>query len=178
MFFPCCQRPGLNQISSQLFDQIFPHTDSPSSESRSYSCAPIQRNHYLRLLSSVLPMGQKPSTQKHSTMRPVKETITYPRIKVTAENDPCLNPSQEVEHILSCGHIITSATANELCGSNCYHVAARKQRVGTQSAADFWCNACVEERIEAEIAKENTNATVAGTLQISTPQLDQLLTAK
>ncbi|KAF2241296.1 hypothetical protein BU26DRAFT_572138 [Trematosphaeria pertusa] len=94
-------------------------------------------------------------------MRPVKETITYPRIKVTAENDPCLNPSQEVEHILSCGHIITSATANELCGSNCYHVAARKQRVGTQSAADFWCNACVEERIEAEIAKENTNATVA-----------------
>jgi len=86
----------------------------------------------------------------------VKETVTYPRIEVTAYYDPCLNPTTSCEHVLKCGHCIVTARPDELCGGNCFHVASTKgdgtdKRRAVKTGPDFWCDACVEEGIEMEI---------------------------
>ncbi len=104
----------------------------------------------------------------------VRETVTYPRIEVTAANDSCLNPSMPCEHVLACGHIIITAKPNEPCAPNCHHVdngqgqssnKGEKRSGDNVSKKDFYCDACVESRNEALIPNSAT-PTEAGTLHL------------
>jgi hypothetical protein len=108
--------------------------------------------------------------QPSSSRPPIHETVTYPRIKVTADNNSCLIPSLAYEHILACGHIIHTATSNEPCAPNCQLVAnarAPKKRGQPKDVKsegegkEFYCDACAEMEFEAVIPEEAT-ATAAG----------------
>ncbi|KAL6705600.1 hypothetical protein ACN47E_006547 [Coniothyrium glycines] len=86
---------------------------------------------------------------------PIRETISYPRIKVTPNNDSCQNPSMSFEHVLACGHLVTTAQPDEPCARNCHHIDARikdRERVEC-STREFFCNACIESDMEALIPK-------------------------
>jgi hypothetical protein len=90
-------------------------------------------------------------------VRVVTETVTYPRLEVTAYYNPCLSSNTSCEHVLKCGHCIVTALPNQPCGGNCLHVdstagtKANRQGVIKKTDLDFWCDACVEEGIEMEI---------------------------
>jgi hypothetical protein len=129
--------------------------------------APSIVQQFGSMLSSRWNLGKE--TQPSPSRPPIHETVTYPRIKVTADNDSCLSPSMAYEHMLVCGHIITTAKASEPCAPNCHHVAntkvtpKRKKGVGRVEGEgkDFYCDACAEEDFEALIPV-NATATAAG----------------
>jgi hypothetical protein len=100
---------------------------------------------------------------------PVRETITYPKVTVTDDTDSCRNPALPCEHVLLCGHIVTTVLPNEPCAPNCHHVAdggaaldiqqrngkAPRTSNGNQvSEKDFYCDACVETRLETSIGMD------------------------
>ncbi|CAO2652400.1 Nn.00g006830.m01.CDS01 [Neocucurbitaria sp. VM-36] len=98
---------------------------------------------------------------------PVHDTVTYPRIEVTAENDSCLNSSTPCEHILACGHIVITAKPNEPCAPNCHHVGngngepsntGKKGNRYNLSKKNFYCDACIESRNEGFIPHSATSA--------------------
>ncbi|KAL5116103.1 hypothetical protein ACEQ8H_005999 [Pleosporales sp. CAS-2024a] len=106
----------------------------------------------------------KPTSPKAAT--PVRETVTYPKIVVTKSNNPCLDFAQSFEHVLSCGHLISTAAPNVPCAPNCHHVAADaadvdrslkhtealKMKNGKMLGdKPFYCDACVETVIEDKI---------------------------
>jgi hypothetical protein len=109
------------------------------------------------------PMPGAKQTSK--TSKPVRETVVYPKIKVDDANNPCLDPSISFEHVLQCGHLVTTALPNQPCAPNCHHVAedanldrslkhkkAMKMLNGKKvSDKDFYCDACVEMEIETKI---------------------------
>jgi hypothetical protein len=119
------------------------------------------------MLSTRWNLGKE--LQPTSSRPPIHETVTYPRIKVTADNNSCLNPSMSYEHILACGHIITTANPSESCAPNCHHVTnarvtlKKKKGVGKSEGEgkEFYCDACAEADNEA-IIPENATATAAG----------------
>jgi hypothetical protein len=105
--------------------------------------------------------------------RPVRETITYPKVIVTDNTDSCRNSALPCEHVLMCGHLVTTALPNEPCAPNCHHVADGRDmldwRQGNQktprtkngkqiSESDFYCDACVEARLELCIGVELSSA--------------------
>ncbi|KNG46031.1 hypothetical protein TW65_07227 [Stemphylium lycopersici] len=73
---------------------------------------------YAQHLYACLNMGARLTAPLYNLM-PIHETVTYPRITVTAENDPCSNRSMSYEHVLSCGHAIVTAAPDEPCAANC-----------------------------------------------------------
>lgn len=105
--------------------------------------------------------------------KPIRETIKYPKLAVTDADNPCLDPSQSFEHVLSCGHLIATTTSNESCAPNCHHVAdesadldrslkhkkAMKMKNGNKvSDKHFYCDACVETEIEVKLLSDFSSA--------------------
>jgi hypothetical protein len=81
----------------------------------------------------------------------IAEEITYPRMVVTANNpNPCKELSMPYEHLLSCGHLIHTATPKEPCGKTCHHVSSSKGDPsgfsGSKRRTGFSCEACFEEK--------------------------------
>jgi hypothetical protein len=114
---------------------------------------------FTSMLNKRFSLGTTPSSQsKQSPMaQPMRETVTYPKIKVTADHNFCLDPSVSFDHVLSCGHLINTALPNEPCAPNCDHVAGKADSLDkslkmkncqTISIKDFYCDACVETEIE------------------------------
>lgn len=112
-------------------------------------------------LAAAITIQAKPTPARKSRP-PIRETITYPQVKpVTEINNSCLEPAMASEHILFCGHIITTVTPNEPCAPNCHHVfTAHDQNIMMMRSAqlrsqiiekDFYCDACVESEFEARI---------------------------
>jgi len=64
-------------------------------------------DQFTSLLNSRFSLNARPDPP-HKMKKPIHETVTYPKITVTDTNNPCLDPSLLYEHILSCGHIITT----------------------------------------------------------------------
>jgi hypothetical protein len=120
---------------------------------------------FTNMLNSRFALGadRKPFQKMNASIR---ETVTYPKFKVADDNDSCLNPSLSSEHVLSCGHIISTPSTSEPCAPNCHHIANKasgmdrslKNKKAMQmkngkgiSTKSFYCDACVETEIEAEI---------------------------
>ncbi|USP74769.1 uncharacterized protein yc1106_02043 [Curvularia clavata] len=113
--------------------------------------------------STSTPRGGKaqPCPVTPPTWKSVHETVTYPRIEVTAANNPCLDKSLSFEHVLACGHLILTAEPNEPCAPNCHHASVtsaqclgtKKREIETTTAArqPFYCDACIETSLEALI---------------------------
>lgn len=134
-----------------------------------------QALHQLSVMPSTgTPRGRKtpscPATPSKS--KSIHETVIYPPITVTAANNPCLDKSLSLEHVLACGHLILTAEPNEPCAPNCHDasvtgaqcVGTKKRKIETSTATGqpFYCDACVETRFEALIAAGAT-AKQAGT---------------
>jgi hypothetical protein len=99
--------------------------------------------------------------------KPIRETITYPALTVTEDNDACLTPWNPYEHVLSCGHLITTALPDQPCAPNCHHVAHKDgspdylihMRNGKKvSIQKFYCDACMETALEGHISDHLTAA--------------------
>jgi hypothetical protein len=105
----------------------------------------------------------------------LQETTTYPTNKPTLEANPCFNSTIASEHVLECGHCITTKAPKEPCASNCFHVAearylANNTEKEQEALADegateeeFWCDACQQEGIENELILENRSADIQAT---------------
>jgi hypothetical protein len=122
------------------------------------------------MLASRWNLGKE--SQPKTSKPPIHETVTYPRIKVTSYNDSCLIPSMAYEHILACGHIITTALPDLPCAPNCHHVAniqmpkQRGHRNGVKNEGEgrlFYCDACAEAKYE-DLIPDDATATAAGKL--------------
>lgn len=88
----------------------------------------------------------------------MRETITYPKVTVTSDFDPCHDKSSPFEHVLTCRHLITTPEPNEPCAPNCHHVTTekakrkvRKMSLNMAMKKEFYCDACVEIEGEREI---------------------------
>jgi hypothetical protein len=159
--FPGLHRAGVLPDSLRL-----DYGEPPSPPRQSYSRQMARST----LLAKPSKLGKSAKPQN-----PIRETIKYPTIDVTDANDSCLNPSLPFEHVLACGHLITTALPNEPCAPNCHHAAnesagleqslkyksATKMKNGNNvSDQDFYCDACVETKLEAKIpvALSSSNA--------------------
>jgi hypothetical protein len=137
--------------------QIFNH-DAPTSP---------PRHPYSNQMARPMQPAKPPKPEKPAKpVNPIRETIKYPTIDVTDANDSCLNPSLTFEHVLLCGHLVTTALPNEPCAPNCHHAAdgeaefdhflkykkEMKMKNGkTISDNEFYCDACVETEVEIKI---------------------------
>lgn len=87
----------------------------------------------------------------------IREKLTYLRTPITSDFNPCHDEISPFEHVLSCGHLVTTPTPKEQCAPNCCHVAreerttVRRKMLKNMSRNDFYCDACVEEDAEKEI---------------------------
>jgi hypothetical protein len=123
------------------------------------------------MLNAHFSLDAKAGTAHKSKMAkvPIRETITYPKIIVAEDNDSCLNPAFPFEHVLWCGHTVSTALPNEPCAPNCHHVQddggeldrslrnrkAMKMKNGNEvSDKKFYCDACVETEMEHKILVE------------------------
>lgn len=83
---------------------------------------------------------------------PIRETFTYPRVTVNSSYDPCHDDISPYEHVLGCGHLITTAEPDEPCAPNCHHTTQTNWRSTPKIYSsramekDFYCDACVEEQ--------------------------------
>lgn len=120
------------------------------------------------------------------TMRkslPVQETITYPRFTVTSTYDPCHDSSSPYEHVIACGHLITTPEPDEPCAPNCYDALQTDSRQASRTTLskalekDFYCDACVEERAEASIAM-TSSCKQAGQFSLPARRIQQLTTSR
>lgn len=107
------------------------------------------------------------------TMRrlpPVRETITYPKVAITSEYDPCHDITAPFEHVLACGHLVTTFEPEEPCAPNCYHAnndgsrRASTMNLSKSLRKEFYCDACVEVDAEREI-DESVSCKAAGELR-------------
>jgi hypothetical protein len=130
--------------------------------------APSVVEQFAEMLNARFSLSDK-AELTHKPKKMIRETITYPKLVVTQNNDSCLNPSLYFEHALSCGHIVSTALPSEPCAPNCHYVAAdggeldrslrnkeaMKMKNGNKvSDKEFYCDACVEEEIEVKIPSE------------------------
>jgi hypothetical protein len=125
------------------------------------------RQPYFRPMANAKSPKKLPKAEKSAKPKKlIRETVKYPTIDVTDANNSCLNPSLPFEHVLSCGHLITTAFPNEPCAPNCHHAAdedadleqslkyksaMRMKNGNIVSDKDFYCDACVETELEAKI---------------------------
>ncbi|KAF2442730.1 hypothetical protein P171DRAFT_445324 [Karstenula rhodostoma CBS 690.94] len=99
----------------------------------------------------------------------VKEKITYPKRKPLPGSNPCTSGCSSFEHVLACGHSVNTPGPGDVCGSNCWAVArSPANSTGKRTAgAPFWCDACIEEKIEADVEFQgNITAQQAENLRI------------
>lgn len=88
---------------------------------------------------------------------PVRETFTYPRVTVTSDHNPCHDNISTYEHVLDCGHLITTAEPDEPCAPNCHPGtqtnwrSTSKMSLSRALEKDFYCDACVEEQADRVI---------------------------
>lgn len=124
----------------------------------------IVLEEHLQGYSSVAPQPQKivrqtPVMRKRNTVR---ETITYPNVKVTPETDPCRDKSLQHEHVLDCGHLIITPKPDEPCAPNCHHIATsrnpRRKHRKRPEILRFYCDACVETANEAKLSPHLSSA--------------------
>ncbi|KAJ4376807.1 hypothetical protein N0V86_006925 [Didymella sp. IMI 355093] len=91
---------------------------------------------------------------------PIRETITYPKVTVTSDHDPYYDESSPFEHVLKCGHLITTLKPDEPCAPNCHHATssssleAQKMSLSKTLKKNFYCDACVEDDTEGAIGIE------------------------
>jgi hypothetical protein len=121
-------------------------------------------DQFTAMLSYRFSFGKAPDLSfSRKPRKPIRETVRYPCITVTADNDPCLNSSLACEHVLACGHLIFTATPDQPCATNCHHVengpgdldrSVRSKKVQTMkngreiSTLPFYCDACIETEHE------------------------------
>ena len=121
-------------------------------------------NHFAAMVEARFSSGEAPDLSFSQKLRtPIRETIRYPCMTVTANNDSCLNSSAACEHVLACGHIIFTAGPDQPCAPNCNHVEkgpgdldrsvrskkVQKMKNGREiSTLPFYCDACVETELE------------------------------
>lgn len=93
----------------------------------------------------------------------VKEIVTYPKVQPPPGSNPCAEGQNSCVHILACGHSVVTSEPDQVCGSNCWGaVHSRARSMGNQNfGTPLWCDACVEEKIEARIVGQNISAQVA-----------------
>ncbi|KAH8728238.1 hypothetical protein GQ44DRAFT_769755 [Phaeosphaeriaceae sp. PMI808] len=104
---------------------------------------------------------------------PVHETVTYPKVDVSEDNNSCLNPSMSREHVLDCGHLVNTVLPWEPCAPNCHHIsmksrpsslpeknkrATEKENEREVTALPFYCDACVETEFEHRISTWSTSS--------------------
>lgn len=84
---------------------------------------------------------------------PIREEVTYPKLKPLPGSNPCAGNCSSFEHILACGHSVNTPEPDEVCGSNCWAVARAPAMSPEKWTAGepFWCDACIEEKIEADV---------------------------
>jgi len=111
-----------------------------------------------------------PSTKQKSDSKQktdaIHETVTYPRALGIRDADPCNNASMSYEHLLQCGHLITTSMPDERCAPNCYCVKHGWHEINGDEKKKakmllFYCDACVEEKNEKLVAGTLTS-TAAG----------------
>ncbi|KAI4948000.1 hypothetical protein J4E86_008518 [Alternaria arbusti] len=93
----------------------------------------------------------------------IHETVTYPHILGLREQNSCRNASMSYEHLLECGHLITTPTPDERCAPNCYCVEHGWHEINGDEKKKakmllFYCDACVEEENEKLVADTLTSA--------------------
>jgi hypothetical protein len=120
------------------------------------------------MLNARFSLGAKAGTAHKSKMGriPIREEITYPKITVTEDNDACLNLALPFEHVLRCGHTVSTSLPGEPCAPNCNHVhddggelgrllrnrKAMSMKNGNEvSEKKFYCDACVETEMEHKL---------------------------
>ena len=96
----------------------------------------------------------------------IHEKVTYPRVLGLREQNSCRNASMSYEHLLECGHLITTPTPDERCAPNCYCVEHGWHEINGDEKKKakmllFYCDACVEEENEKLVASTLTS-TAAG----------------
>jgi hypothetical protein len=125
------------------------------------------------MLEDRFSLSHKSKSKSKSGDKPkgtIRETFTYPKDKVNAYNNHCLNPILSFDHVLSCGHQIMTTLPDEPCAPNCHHVkegdddfldrssrsreAYRMKNGKHVIGTEFHCDACVEEKIEAAIPSD------------------------
>ncbi|KAF9734847.1 hypothetical protein PMIN01_07750 [Paraphaeosphaeria minitans] len=87
----------------------------------------------------------------------VKETVTYSKVKPLPCSNPCAGGCSSFEHVLACGYAVITSEQDQVCGSNCWamvHCPANLT-VNRMAGAPFWCDACIEENIEADVEGRN-----------------------
>jgi len=134
--------------------------------------APTTLEQFTSMLNSCFSLGATNSDQSPMT-RTIRETVSYPKVRVTVDDNACLDPSRYFDHVLSCGHLINTALPNEPCAPNCHHAAGKadsldkslntknalKMKNGQSiSIKEFYCDACVETRIETMISSKFSSA--------------------
>lgn len=110
---------------------------------------------------------QQPASPPKSRL-PIRETVTYPKFPVTADNNSCLDRFRPFEHVLSCGHLVNTARADQQCAPNCHHVVDNDRKGDHSfiqvtamtvkggiwiSKKSFYCDACVESENEEKLPK-------------------------
>ena len=113
-----------------------------------------------------LPERSAPSPSTKQKADAIHEKVTYPRVLGLREQDSCRNASMSYEHLLECGHLITTPTPDERCAPNCYCVAYGWHEINFDEKKKakmllFYCDACVEEKKEKLVAGTLTS-TAAG----------------
>jgi hypothetical protein len=131
-------------------------------------------NQFASMLDQRFGLGHK-SLVALKPKKSIRETITYPKVSVTGDTDSCLNETLSYEHVLACGHLITTALPNEPCAPNCHHVAdgsgkldywQRNNKVPktkhskTVSEKAFYCDAC-RETIREDVIGADLSSTAA-----------------
>ncbi|KAI4948285.1 hypothetical protein J4E91_006280 [Alternaria rosae] len=103
------------------------------------------------------PAAARPPSTKQKAVDVIHEKVTYPRVLGLGEQDSCLNASMSYEHLLECGHLITTPKPDERCAPNCYCVAYGWHEINFDEKKKakmllFYCDACVEEKNEKLVA--------------------------
>ncbi|KAI4649058.1 uncharacterized protein J4E78_008576 [Alternaria triticimaculans] len=105
----------------------------------------------------------KQKTDSKQKTDAIHEKVTYPRVLGSRDADSCNNASMSYEHLLACGHLITTPTPDERCAPNCYCVEHRSHKINGDEKKKakmllFYCDACVEEENEKLVADTLTSA--------------------
>ena len=109
---------------------------------------------------SPAPKQKADSKQKADA---IHEKATYPRVLGLRDADSCNNASMSYEHLLECGHLITTPKPDERCAPNCYYVEHGWHEINSDEKKKakmllFYCDACVEEENEKLVAGTLTSA--------------------
>ncbi|KAI4636864.1 hypothetical protein J4E93_010880 [Alternaria ventricosa] len=104
----------------------------------------------------------KQKTDSKQKAEAIHEKVVYPRVIGLRDADSCNNASMSYEHLLECGHLITTPKPDERCAPNCYCVKHGRHEINGDEEKKanmmlFYCDACVEEENERLVADTLTS---------------------